>query len=71
MNTIGEIQTNRYLRELFDENQEVRLNAINQLGELGDELCLEELQRNLHFITMERQALITAITRLKNKLNVT
>jgi HEAT repeat protein len=35
---------NSYLRQLDDEDPRVRINAINQLGEAGDELCLQELR---------------------------
>ena len=34
---------NIFLRQLDDEDPIVRINAINKLGETGDELCLQEL----------------------------
>jgi hypothetical protein len=33
---------NSILRQLDDEDPTVRINTINQLGETGDELCLQE-----------------------------
>jgi len=41
MNQFDDQQINYYLRQIYDDDQEVRLNAINQLGESGDELCLQ------------------------------
>jgi len=37
-------QINIYLRQLYDGDQEIRINAIDHLGEVGDELCLKELR---------------------------
>lgn len=68
MTTIEEIQINQLLRELFDDNQDIRIRAISQLGEFGDDLCLEELKEQLYFIDLERDALLTAIAKLKKKL---
>jgi len=70
INNLEEADVNHCLRDLFDENQEIRINAINQLGEVGDELCLQELRDQLKFINIEHQALIIAIDKLKQKLGI-
>lgn len=70
MNQIGEIQVNQFLRELFDEDRETRMHAIHQLGECGDELCLQELTEHLRFLSLERDALTHAIARLKVRLGL-
>ena len=62
---------NKYIREMYDEDEIIRVEAINQLGEIGDELCLRELRERLKFITCEHQALIIAVGKLKKKLGVT
>ena len=56
---------NSLLRQLDDEDPIVRINAINKLGETGDELCLQELRKRLKEISPEHQALIIAIGKLK------
>lgn len=61
---------NSYLRQLDDEDPRVRINAINQLGEAGDELCLQELRKRLKDITPEHQALIIAVGKLKKSLGI-
>jgi HEAT repeat protein len=61
---------NNYLSQLDDEIPEVRVNAINQLGETGDELCLKELRRRLKDMTQEYQALIIAVGKLKQSLGI-
>ena len=58
------------LRQIYDEDQEVRLNAITQLGEIGDELCLKELRKILKNSNREHQALIIAVGKLKKKLEI-
>lgn len=63
-------QINIYLRQLYDDNQETRINAINQLGEIGDELCLMELREMLKYISKEHQALIIAVGKLKKELGI-
>ena len=63
-------QINRYLRELYDEDQEIRMNAINHLGEIGDELCLMELREQLKNVSMEQQALTEAVGKLKQALGI-
>jgi HEAT repeat protein len=61
---------NQWIRELDDEDQEVRINAINQLGETGDELCLKELRERLKNISREHLALIIAVGKLKKELGI-
>jgi len=68
MNNTEEIQINQYLRDIFDEDREIRIKAITQLGEIGDELCLLELKEQLHHVTFERDALISSIIKLKDNL---
>lgn len=60
----------QYLRQLYDDDQEVRIDAINQLGEIGDELCLKELREVLKYMNKEHQALIIAVGKLKTKLGI-
>ena len=62
--------TNKFLRQLDDEDPTVRINAINQLGETGDELCLQELRKRLKEISPEHQALIIAVGKLKKSLGI-
>lgn len=61
---------NTLLRQLDDEDPEVRISAINQLGEAGDELCLKELRKRLKEISPEIQALIISVAKLKKSLNI-
>jgi len=61
---------NIFLRQLDDEDPTVRINAINQLGETGDELCLQELRKRLKEISPEHQALIIAVGKLKKSLGI-
>jgi HEAT repeat protein len=56
---------NMYIRQLDESDIGVRINAINQLGETGDEVCLKELRRRLKDMTKEHQALIIAVGKLK------
>jgi HEAT repeat protein len=58
------------LRQLDDENPEIRINAISRLGETGDELCLIELRKRLKDLTHEHQALIIAVAKLKKSLGI-
>jgi HEAT repeat protein len=55
---------------LYDEDNEVRINAINQLGESGDEQCLKELRERLKSLSKEHLALIIAVGRLKKELGI-
>jgi HEAT repeat protein len=61
---------NKWIRELDDEDQEVRINAINRLGESGDELCLKELRARLKNTSKEHMALIIAVGKLKKELGI-
>jgi HEAT repeat protein len=61
---------NKYIRELDDENPGIRINAINQLGEAGDELCLKELRERLKSISKEHLALVIAVGKLKKELGI-
>jgi hypothetical protein len=70
MGNIEELQINQCLRDIFNEDMEVRVEAINRLGEIGDELCLKELRTQLKLINNEHQALIMAIGKLKQRLGV-
>lgn len=63
-------QINNFLRQLDDDDQEIRIRAINQLGESGDELCLKELRERLKDLTKEHQALIIAVAKLKRELGI-
>lgn len=63
-------QINIYLRQLYDGDQEIRINAIDHLGEVGDELCLKELREQLKYISKEHQALIVAVGKLKRTLGI-
>jgi HEAT repeat protein len=57
-------QVNKYLRQLYDDNQEIRIIAIDQLGEIGDEPCLAELRKQLNYVNKEHLALIIAVGKL-------
>ena len=61
---------NIFLRQLDDENIEVRINAINQLGETGDELCLKELRARLKESSREHLSLVIAVGKLKKCLGL-
>jgi hypothetical protein len=60
----------KYIRELDDDDPEVRINAINELGDNGDELCLKELRARLKNINSEHMALIVAVGKLKKSLGL-
>jgi HEAT repeat protein len=59
-----------YLRQLDDEDPSLRIDAINNLGETGDEQCLAELRKRLKAMTPEHQALIIAVAKLKRSLGI-
>ena len=61
---------NIFLRQLDDEDPIIRINAINKLGETGDELCLQELRKRLKEISPEHLALVIAIGKLKKSLGL-
>lgn len=65
-----EQKLNTLLRRLYDDDQEVRISAIDQLGDIGDELCLMELRKQLKYISREQEALIIAVGKLKRELHV-
>ena len=60
----------KYISQLDDEDPEVRIEAINQLGESGDGLCLKELRARLERISNEHMALVIAVGRLKRSLGI-
>lgn len=70
MSLFDDQQINDCLSQLYDDDQEARINAINQLGEIGDELCLKELREQLKYISKEHQALIIAVGKLKKSLGI-
>ena len=70
MSEFEDQQINYYLHQLDDEDQEVRIHAIHQLGESGDILCLKELRERLKWMTREHQALIIAVAKLKKDLGI-
>lgn len=61
---------NKCLRELDDEDPEVRIRAIDLLGDSCDELCLAELRTRLREMTPEHQALIISVGKLKKALGI-
>lgn len=61
---------NILLRQLDDEDPDIRINAINQLGDTGDELCLKELRKKLKMVSPEHHALIIAVGKLKKSLGM-
>jgi HEAT repeat protein len=61
---------NKYIRDLDDGDQEVRIEAIKKLGETGDELCLKELRLRLKSLSQEHMALIIAVGKLKKELGI-
>lgn len=63
-------QIDLLLRQLYDDDREIRINAITQLGEVGDEICLAELRELLKYISKEHKALIIAVGRLKKELGI-
>jgi HEAT repeat protein len=60
----------KLIRDLDNYDQDVRIGAINQLGETGDELCLDELRKRLKNSTKEHMALIIAVGKLKKALGI-
>ena len=44
---ISELETDNLLRNLYNDDKYVRLNAIKKLGESSDELCIRELKQIL------------------------
>jgi hypothetical protein len=70
MSDSNDQKINSFIRKLYNEDQGIRINAITQLGEIGDELCLKELRERLKYITKEHQALIIAVGKLKKELGI-
>ena len=60
----------KLLNQLDNDNIHKRINAITTLGEVGDELCLQELRDRMKFMHDEYQALIIAIGKLKKRLEI-
>ncbi len=65
-----DLQISAFIRKLDSDDQQIRISAINQLGDIGDELCLKELRERLKYITQEHQALIIAVGKLKRNLGI-
>jgi HEAT repeat protein len=63
-------QINSCIRGLYNMDRDKRISAINQLGDIGDELCLKELRERLKYLTAEQYALIIAVGKLKKKLGI-
>ena len=61
---------NAMINLLGSNHLEDRLMAINILGEIGDETALKKLREKLVIVNQELQALITAVGKLKNKINL-
>ena len=61
---------NAMINLLGSSHLEDRLMAINILGEIGDETALKKLREKLVIVNQELQALITAVGKLKNKINL-
>lgn len=40
---------NQCLQQIADDDENIRLKAISELGDIGDELCLKELRDRLKF----------------------
>ena len=59
---------NKLLHQLDDEDPAVRIDAINRLGESGDELFVKELRFRLMEMSPEHLALIIAVGKLKKSL---
>lgn len=58
------------IRQLDSDDLHERVRAIETLGEIGDELCLQELRKRMRYMHEEYQALIIAVGRLKRRLHV-
>ena len=65
MSYAGDQRINALLRQLDDEDQKERINAVTRPGETGDELCLKELRERLKMIHKEHLALIIPVSKLK------
>lgn len=58
------------LQQLDDEDRSIRIHAINELANSGDELCLNELRSRLKESNEEHMALIIAVGKLKKALGI-
>ena len=70
MISVNEPDIDQLLRQLYDDNDNIRIKAINKLGDIGDELCLKDLRERLRLVNEEHMALIVAVGKLKRKLGV-
>ncbi|MBN1118617.1 MAG: hypothetical protein JXA77_15505 [Bacteroidales bacterium] len=70
MSDYEELEVDRFLNQLNDPDIGKRLNAINQLSEIGDEHSLKELRNRLKQVSREHQALIVAVGKLKRELGI-
>lgn len=68
--SLEEDEYNSLIQDLESEEQQVRINAIQELGEIGDELSLKLLREKLKLLAPEHQALIIAIGKLKSRLGL-
>lgn len=67
---MGTEKINAMINLLGSIHLEDQLMAINILGEIGDETALKKLREKLVIVNQELQALITAVGKLKNKINL-
>jgi len=61
---------NSLLQQIGSEDPKVRIDAINKLGDSGDELCLKELRERLKDMHQEYLALVVAVGKLKRSLGI-
>jgi len=61
---------NSLLQQIGSEDAKVRIDAINKLGDSGDELCLKELRERLKDMHQEYLALVVAVGKLKRSLGI-
>lgn len=60
----------RLLRQLDSDDMHKRINAIEALGDVGDDICLQELRIRMKLLHDEYQAFIVAVGKLKKRLGV-
>jgi HEAT repeat protein len=63
-------QIDELIEMLEAEESDLRLNAIQILGEIGDQHALAALRKRMARISTEHQALVIAVGKLKRKLGV-
>ncbi len=56
MPNIEDKEINYCIRNLDSEDQSKRIEAMNILADIGDELCLKELREKLKCISQKHQA---------------